>query len=161
MPPKGDMLTKAQTDLIKQWITEGAKFGSWKADAVAATTEPAAIPESSFRPLPPPTRPRWLTFPRPALSAMNIAQNTNFIDIEFQLAGDKITDAARAPPARLPADFLAQSVEDRRHRQRLGRSDAAEKSPQAASGEHAHQRCRPAHLAGLEIWRISISTATR
>lgn len=30
MPPKGDRLTKAQQDLIKQWITEGASFGNWK-----------------------------------------------------------------------------------------------------------------------------------
>ena len=33
MPPKGDRLTKEQTDLIKQWITEGANFGAWKGAA--------------------------------------------------------------------------------------------------------------------------------
>jgi hypothetical protein len=35
MPPegKGDRLTKAQQDLIKAWITEGAKFGTWKGEA--------------------------------------------------------------------------------------------------------------------------------
>ena len=33
MPPKGDRLTKAQQDLIKQWITEGANFGAWKGSA--------------------------------------------------------------------------------------------------------------------------------
>jgi hypothetical protein len=33
MPPKGDPLTKEQQDLIKQWITEGAKFGAWKGAA--------------------------------------------------------------------------------------------------------------------------------
>lgn len=35
MPPegKGDRLTKAQQDLIKAWITEGAKFGDWKGEA--------------------------------------------------------------------------------------------------------------------------------
>jgi hypothetical protein len=31
MPPKGDPLTKPQTDLIKKWIDEGAKFGDWAA----------------------------------------------------------------------------------------------------------------------------------
>ena len=30
MPPKGDPLPKAQTDLIKKWIDEGANFGEWK-----------------------------------------------------------------------------------------------------------------------------------
>ncbi len=33
MPPKGDRLTKEQTDLIKTWITEGAEFGAWKGAA--------------------------------------------------------------------------------------------------------------------------------
>jgi hypothetical protein len=34
MPPegKGDRLTKAQQDLIKQWINEGANFGAWKVE---------------------------------------------------------------------------------------------------------------------------------
>jgi uncharacterized membrane protein len=35
MPPegKGDRLTAAQQDLIKKWINEGAKFGTWKGAA--------------------------------------------------------------------------------------------------------------------------------
>jgi hypothetical protein len=33
MPPKGDLLSKEQQELIKKWIADGAKFGSWtKAD---------------------------------------------------------------------------------------------------------------------------------
>lgn len=33
MPPKGDLLTKEQQELVKKWIQDGAKFGSWtKAD---------------------------------------------------------------------------------------------------------------------------------
>ena len=31
MPGKGDPLTKEQTDLIKQWINDGAKYGDFKA----------------------------------------------------------------------------------------------------------------------------------
>jgi len=31
MPAKGDPLTKEQTELIKQWINEGAKYGDFKA----------------------------------------------------------------------------------------------------------------------------------
>src|SRR5437016_2585738 len=36
MPPdgKGDHLTKAQIDLIKKWIDEGANFGKWTKDDV-------------------------------------------------------------------------------------------------------------------------------
>lgn len=33
MPPKGDPLTKAEQGLIKQWITQGANFGGFKAPA--------------------------------------------------------------------------------------------------------------------------------
>jgi len=33
MPPKGDRLTKEQTDLIKAWIAGGADFGAWKGAA--------------------------------------------------------------------------------------------------------------------------------
>lgn len=31
MPPKGDPLSKAQTDVIKKWIEGGADFGAWTA----------------------------------------------------------------------------------------------------------------------------------
>jgi mono/diheme cytochrome c family protein len=30
MPPKGDRLTKEQQELIKNWINQGANFGTWK-----------------------------------------------------------------------------------------------------------------------------------
>jgi hypothetical protein len=42
MPPKGKgtSLTFAQTELIKQWIIEGAKFGDWKGSDSAATVTP-------------------------------------------------------------------------------------------------------------------------
>jgi len=30
MPPKGDVLTDAQKELVKRWIEEGADFGGWK-----------------------------------------------------------------------------------------------------------------------------------
>jgi len=33
MPPKGDPLTKAEQNLLKNWILQGAKFGGFKAPA--------------------------------------------------------------------------------------------------------------------------------
>ncbi len=30
MPPKGDVLTAEQKELVKKWIEEGADFGGWK-----------------------------------------------------------------------------------------------------------------------------------
>jgi hypothetical protein len=43
MPPKGKgtPLTFPQTELIKQWIIEGAKFGDWKGSDATATATPA------------------------------------------------------------------------------------------------------------------------
>ncbi len=43
MPPKGKgtPLTFPQTELIKQWIIEGGKFGDWKGSDAAATVTPA------------------------------------------------------------------------------------------------------------------------
>jgi hypothetical protein len=42
MPPKGKgtPLTFPQTELVKQWILEGAKFGDWKGSDAAATVTP-------------------------------------------------------------------------------------------------------------------------
>jgi hypothetical protein len=100
MPPKGDMLPKAKTDLVKQWIAQGAKFGDWKRDIIVATSGPATAPAALAEPQLPP-----ITAADPAAiaavqtagaMALPIAQNTNFLDIGFQIAGDKITDAQLA-----------------------------------------------------------------
>jgi mono/diheme cytochrome c family protein len=100
MPPKGEMLAKAQTDLIKQWITEGAKFGDWKMDVVVATTEPttapAALAEVQLPPVPAADPMGIAGVVKTGALAMPIAQNTNFLDIGFQIGGDKITDAQLA-----------------------------------------------------------------
>ncbi len=100
MPPKGEMLARAQTDLIKRWISEGAKFGDWKMDAVAATTGPTTSPAALADPQLPPVAaadPAAIAAVQKAGAlAMPIAQNTNFLDIGFQMGGDKITDAQLA-----------------------------------------------------------------
>lgn len=55
MPPKskGKPLTFPETELIKQWIIEGAKFGDWKGSDVAATVTPGAarVPGKAVDPL--------------------------------------------------------------------------------------------------------------
>ncbi|MEZ5305027.1 MAG: c-type cytochrome domain-containing protein [Verrucomicrobiales bacterium] len=54
MPPKGDLLTKEQQEILKKWIDEGAKFGDWKEqtfeDTVGAAAKPAAAPEGAPAP---------------------------------------------------------------------------------------------------------------
>jgi Planctomycete cytochrome C/Leucine Rich repeat len=42
MPPKGDSLTDAQIKVLKQWIDEGAKFGSWEGNIEGRPAQPTA-----------------------------------------------------------------------------------------------------------------------
>jgi mono/diheme cytochrome c family protein len=42
MPAKGDTLTEEQTKAISAWITEGANFGDWKAEAPAPAAQASA-----------------------------------------------------------------------------------------------------------------------
>jgi mono/diheme cytochrome c family protein len=97
MPPKGTMLAKAQTDLIKQWIAEGAKFGDWKMDVVVATTGPTtaatAMMEEQLPPIAAADPAAVANVVKAGALAMPIAQNTNFLDIGFQMGGANISDA--------------------------------------------------------------------
>ncbi|MBI1373966.1 MAG: hypothetical protein GC159_14685 [Phycisphaera sp.] len=75
MPPKGDPLTKAQQELIKQWITEGAPMGGGevvvpKADdkAIAKLHDIGAL-------------------------AMPLARNTNLLNVDFRAVADQIGDS--------------------------------------------------------------------
>jgi hypothetical protein len=42
MPPKGDALTAAEVQLLKEWIQSGADFGGWKGNMEGAPKEDAA-----------------------------------------------------------------------------------------------------------------------
>lgn len=96
MPPKGNMLATNQTDLIKQWISQGANFGDWKLDAAVATTSPTTAPavldEPQLPPIAAPDPAAVAALTKAGALAMPIALNTNFLDVGFQLAGDKIAD---------------------------------------------------------------------
>jgi hypothetical protein len=150
MPPKGDPLTKDQTDLLKKWIEEGGKFTGIDAiseDTKVAGEAEAAEPEaaaseaafdfnSDIRPildsLAPEQRAALMAWaaagaPVPALKAaepqlveaevteaetaaldklreqgvlaMRVAQNVKWVQANFRLVGDKITDEHVAPVA--------------------------------------------------------------
>ena len=98
MPPEGDLLSKDKQALIKQWITSGASFGDWKAeaaDADASTTTPAdAMPAE-------PQLPKVSAADSGAIEkirqtgalAMPLAQDTNLVEVDMNLVGDKISDA--------------------------------------------------------------------
>ena len=100
MPSKGDLLTKAQTDLIRDWITQGA---NWPDGVVAKSTapveedakaEPVKLPDykpsaaelkaiAKFEPL--------------GVSVRPIAMNLNWREANFRSLGSNATDAAIAP----------------------------------------------------------------
>lgn len=102
MPPKGPMLSKTQTDLVKAWIEQGAKFGNWKAEAPGAAGVPGGAPAATAIKEPP----LPAVAPADAASmdeirqnggmAMKLAQDTNLVDVEFQLGGNRISDAQLA-----------------------------------------------------------------
>lgn len=97
MPPEGDLLPKSKTDLIKKWIASGASFGNWKSDA--GTTADAAGQQDAM--------PAGPQLPQVAVAdpaaidrlrgsgalAMPLAQNTNLVEVDLNLAGDHIDNS--------------------------------------------------------------------
>ena len=100
MPSKGDLLTKAQTDLIRDWITQGANWPdglvvkSTSADAEEVKAEPVKLADykpsaaelkaiAKFEPL--------------GVSVRPIAMNLNWREANFRSMGSNATDAAIAP----------------------------------------------------------------
>lgn len=117
MPPKGDPLPKEKTDLVKQWITEGASFGDWKSDKVevAATTQSAeeGPKEIELPQVPVADAGAVKKITDTGALCMVLAQNTNVLDVNFSGLGDKVGDnelALLAPLAEQVGDLnLARS----------------------------------------------------
>jgi hypothetical protein len=99
MPPEGDLLPKDKQALIKQWITEGAKFGDWKSDegksVTAATTEPvpaeAQLPKVAAADTGAIDKIR-----QTGALAMPLAQDTNLVEVDLNLVGDKVENTQLA-----------------------------------------------------------------
>lgn len=99
MPPEGDPLPKDKQELIKKWIAEGAPFGDWKSDAgsAAASTattkeEPAALPEPQLPTVPAADNGMLDKIRQTGALAMPLAQNTNLLELDFNLVGDHVED---------------------------------------------------------------------
>jgi len=100
MPSKGDLLTKEQTDLIRDWINQGA---NWPDGVVAKSTgvaaeetkaEPAKFPEYK----PSSTELKAIAkFEEQGVSVRPIAQNVNWREANFRSLGSNATDTAIAP----------------------------------------------------------------
>jgi mono/diheme cytochrome c family protein len=100
MPSKGDLLTKAQTDLIKQWINEGAV---WPEGTIIAEAEkPEAAVSSPFSDLTPFKPAPAETAAIAKLTAAGtdvrlVAANVTWREANFHTQGAKINDASIAP----------------------------------------------------------------
>jgi mono/diheme cytochrome c family protein len=105
MPPKGEPLTKAQTDLLKDWINQGAV---WPEEAVAKAAPEASAAKSESAPSSPLA---GLTEVKPTsaeagaiakiegagVSVRPVAMNLNWREANFHMQGTNITDATIAP----------------------------------------------------------------
>jgi mono/diheme cytochrome c family protein len=101
MPSKGDPLTKAQTDLIKNWINQGAM---WPEGLVAkATEEPgASATPTGFAGLTPikPTSGEAGAITKleaAGVAVRPIAMNVNWREANFHIMGTNVADATIAP----------------------------------------------------------------
>ncbi len=112
MPPsdKGKPLNKAQTDLIKTWIVQGAEFGAWKQDEVkedgtvsgapGAASAPAAVTSNTEGAPPEPVLPQVAAAAAPALDQLRqagaqclpLCQGSNLLTVEFTSTASQITD---------------------------------------------------------------------
>src|SRR2546423_11149270 len=96
MPNEGEPLTKAQTDLFRDWINQGAV---WPDQVVAK--EAAAAPAGPALPAdfkPGPAGPKAIgALAQRGVEVRPIAMNTVWREVNFRLLGTNITDAAIAP----------------------------------------------------------------
>ena len=154
MPPKGEMLSKEQTDLVKQWIVEGKSFGTWKVDSpeeIAKATggggsEEACDPGhqrsgsancSSGRP----GRHRQNSADR--RTCMKLAQNTNLLDVEFQLNGPNITDSQVAMLTPLAPQVIWLNLANTKVTDSGWLRWSSSRCSPPASGKDAGERRRP------------------
>jgi hypothetical protein len=118
MPPdgKGEHLTKAQVELIKKWISEGADFGKWKKDDVKDAADAGtpgaktADAEEGPKEIPLPTvtaadAGALDKLRQAGALALPLAQGTNLLSVEFTSNASTITDQQVALLAPLAAQI--------------------------------------------------------
>lgn len=114
MPPEGEPLSKAQADVLKAWIDQGATWPDGvviegKAAATAAATPTPERPPAPARPTAPlPELPKdfkpaaaeeaaLAALAKAGVEARPIAQNSPWREANFRLQGTNVTDATLAP----------------------------------------------------------------
>jgi mono/diheme cytochrome c family protein len=97
MPPKGDLLTKAQADLLRDWITQGAVWPDGlvlKSGSGESKTETAKLPD--YKPGAAELK-AIAGFEAAGIGVRPIAQNMNWREASFRSMGTNATDATIAP----------------------------------------------------------------
>jgi mono/diheme cytochrome c family protein len=100
MPSKGDLLTKAQTDLIRDWINQGANWpdGVIAKSSGAGETDGKAEPAKLADYKPSSAELKAIAkFEEQGVSVRPLAQNLNWREANFRSLGTNATDAAIAP----------------------------------------------------------------
>jgi hypothetical protein len=95
MPNKGDPLTKAQTDLFRDWINQGAVWPQTAVskDAKVASTEPKLAP---YQPGPAELK-AIADLETNGIAVRPIAMNVNWRQANLQLLGSNVTDTTLTP----------------------------------------------------------------
>jgi mono/diheme cytochrome c family protein len=97
MPNKGDVLSKAQTDLIRDWISQGAV---WPNDAIAkaASSEPSALAVAKLGDIKPTAAELQATsrLQSMGVDVRPLAANLNWHEASFRSCEPKSTDSAVA-----------------------------------------------------------------
>jgi mono/diheme cytochrome c family protein len=97
MPPKGDGLTKAQIELVRDWINQGVK---WPDGLVLKSTAPAETkaPEIIIKadpglPISDAEKAAVAKLQQAGVLTMRLAQNTNWLRVDFRLRGHEVKEA--------------------------------------------------------------------
>ncbi|MDB6110627.1 MAG: hypothetical protein JWR69_2377, partial [Pedosphaera sp.] len=103
MPSKGDPLTKAQTDLIRDWITQGAVWPDGAVGKAAEEAAPVATVDTSGLGSLVAIKPTAgeagavATLEALGVTARPIAMNVNWREANFHTLGTNVNDAMLAP----------------------------------------------------------------
>ena len=95
MPNEGDPLSKEQTDLIRDWITQGAEWPETAAAKVSEPSNPLAHLPADFKPGPNEAK-ASAKFAQAGVDLRPIAMNTHWTEANFRPQGTNVTDTVIA-----------------------------------------------------------------
>ena len=96
MPNEGDPLTKAQTDLIRDWINQGASWPETPAPKESVPTDPLAALPKDFKPSGNEAK-AIAKIAQSGVDVRPVARNVPWTEANFRLQGTNVTDAVVAP----------------------------------------------------------------